>query len=115
MKFFERNTAANLMMIYSSLALFSASFYHWHLAEDSSGWDIDLIFMMNFCKFHMLAVNYKNAGLLDDPVGGKHLTSRERKFAEPLRERVRTIDFWHFYLFCGSSWTGPAHEYLHFD
>ena len=106
--------------MYSATGLAAASFFHFRIAVAKSGgagggWDIDLIFMMNFIKFHMMAVNYTNAAILDDPVKGKDLTTRERYYAEPLRERVHFIDFMHYFLFVGSSWSGMSHEYRTFD
>ena len=71
-----------------------------------------MIFMMNFIKFHMMAINYKNAALLDDPIKSeKLLTSRERHHAEYLRERVNFTEFVHYFMFCGAAWTGMSHEY----
>ena len=67
MRFLPRNAAANSMIIFSVIMLACASIYHEYLRGDEAvGWDIDMIFMMNFIKFHMMAVNYKNAALLDD-------------------------------------------------
>lgn len=108
----ERHLAAKLITIWSGLCLFVTSYIHFHLSGNEDGnWDIDLIFMMNFIKFHMMSVNYSNAGLLDDPIKGKDLTTRERYFAEPLRQPIGFIEFFNYYLFCGSSWTGMSHEY----
>ena len=82
----ERQLASQLMTIWSGTCLFLTSINHFYLSGNEDGnWDIDLIFMMNFIKFHMMAVDYSNAGKLDDPVLGKDLTTRERYFAEPLR------------------------------
>lgn len=115
MRCFERHLASNLMTWFSAIGLISASYYHFQInMAKSGGWDIDLIFMMNFVKLHMMAVNYDNAAKLDDPVRGKLLTSRERNFAECLRERVHFMDFMHYFMFVGSSWTGMAHEYKFF-
>ena len=112
----ERHLAAKLMTIWSGTCLFLASINHFYLSGNEDGnWDIDLIFMMNFIKFHMMAVNYSNAGLLDDPVKGKDLTTRERYFAEPLRQQISLVEFFNYYLFCGSSWTGMSHEYRWYE
>ena len=73
------------MTFFSAICLFCASFYHFHINNMDGGWDIDLIFMMNFIKIHMMTVNYVNAGKLNDPVLSKNLTDRERFYAEPLR------------------------------
>ena len=117
MRFLPRKTAATAMTVFSAVCLFAASFYHFHINNaKSGGWDIDLIFMMNFIKFHMLAVNYDNAGKMQDPADkGRDLTERERYFAEPLRERVRFFDFINYFFFCGAAWTGMSHEYRWFD
>jgi len=67
MRFLSRNAAANSMMIFSVIMLACASIHHLYLrGSDAVDWDIDMIFMMNFVKFHMMAVNYKNAALLDE-------------------------------------------------
>jgi len=70
--------------------------------------------MMNYVKLHMMAVNYKNGGLLDDPEKVKTLTTREVYYAEPLRERVKFWDFWNYFMFCAASYSGPSHEYRKF-
>ena len=115
MRCFERHLASNLMTWFSALGLISASFYHFQIKMGKdSGWDIDLIFMMNFVKFHMMAVNYDNAAKLDDKVKGKEMTERERFYAEPLRNRVHFMDFLHYFFFCGSVWTGMPIEYRPF-
>ena len=87
----ERHTAAKLMTFWSAVGILIVSENHNNFSFDEEremrggGLGLDLIFMMNFVKFHMLANNYSNAGYLDDPVKGKDLTVRERYFAEPLR------------------------------
>ena len=74
------------MIGFSALMLFSASFYHFKIKlAKSGGWDIDLVFMIFFCKFHMMAVNYYNAGKLNDPILSKAMSTRERFYAEPLK------------------------------
>ena len=70
--------------------------------------------MINFCKFHMMSVNYENAGILDDESKSKYFTARERKYAEPLRERVQFLDFINYYFFCAASYSGQVHEYRDF-
>lgn len=55
--------------------------------------DIDLAILINFAKMHMLAVNYDNAGKLDDPAYSKYFTVRERHYAETLRKPVPVYDF----------------------
>ena len=85
MRCLERELASYAMTIWSSACLLAVSYYHYEINPTEGSMDIDLIFMMNFVKFHMLANNYSNAGYLDDPVKGKNLTARERHFAEPLR------------------------------
>lgn len=116
MRCLPRSLGSNAMVWFSALSCMSASFYHFHMRDaNEAQWDIDLIFMMNFIKIHMMATNYDNASKLDDPVASKDFTERERKFAEPLRNRVHFIDFCNYMFFVASSWTGMAHEYKHFD
>ena len=107
----SREVAGTLITVFSAISLFCASYYHFQVNQATGGWDIDLIFMMNFIKLHMMAVNYVNAGKLDDPVSSKDFTPRERYMAEPLRKRVPFADFMHYFLFCGAAWTGMSHEY----
>ena len=59
----------------------------------------------------MLAVNFDNAGKLDDPEASKLFTERERYYAEPLRKKVPIIDFYGYFLFCCSSFSGMVHEF----
>lgn len=63
----------------------------------------------------MFAVNYDNAGKLDDPEKSKLFTSRERYFAEPLRKNVSFAQWMQYFLFCGSSVSGMCHEFRDFD
>lgn len=76
--------------------------------------DVDLIIMINFCKMHMFAVNYDNAGKLDDEKQSKYFTARERYYAEPLRERISCYDFCQYFLFCATCFSGMVHEYRDF-
>lgn len=62
----------------------------------------------------MLAVNYDNAGMLDDDKKSKYFTARERYYAEVLRQRVKLFDFLHYFFFCASSFSGMVHEYRDF-
>ena len=111
-----RKLGSNCMLYFSAISCASASYYHFHMRDANDAvMDIDLIFMMNLVKIHMMTVNYDNASKLDDPVAIKSLTERERKFAEPLRKRVGFVDFCNYMFFVASSWTGMSHEYLHFD
>jgi len=112
----SRATGANLIVWWGALCMVSVSYHHFHIADaNSGGLALDLIFMMNFVKLHMFAVNYDNASKLDDPVKGKYLTPRERYFAEPLRNQVSFTDWINYFFFVGSSWTGMPHEYRTFD
>ena len=36
-------------------------------------------------RIHMAMCNYKDAGIIDDPIKGKNLQPFERKLAEPFR------------------------------
>lgn len=64
---FPRKLGSNLLTVVAVLGCGSASVYHLYFSKLSEGYDIDIIFMINFVKLHMIAVNYDNAGLLDDP------------------------------------------------
>ena len=89
MKCCSRTTGSNLMTWWGAICMVGVSFHHFHIADAlSGGLALDLIFMTNFVKIHMFAVNYDNAGMLDDAEKSKHFTSRERYFAEPLRNKV---------------------------
>ena len=111
----ERQLASTLMTFWTGLMLLFVTFSHLWLSENSQELEIDIIFLMNSCKFHMMAVNYSNAEKLEDPEKSKEMTTRERYYAEPLRKRAGLMDFVHFYFFCGASWTGMCHEYRDFD
>ena len=60
-----RKQGAKLLTLVAVLGCGSASVYHLHYSQLSEGWDIDIIFMINFVKLHMIAVNYENAAYLD--------------------------------------------------
>ncbi len=114
MRLMERHMAANVMTGFSVVCLIIAGMYHLHFKpKDNLTWDIDLIFMINFVKIHMMAVNYDNAVHLDSKEG--KLTSRERFYAEPLRDRIRFYDFMNYFFFAAVSWSGMTHEYRQFD
>ena len=115
MRFLERELASYAMTIFSGTCLLAVSYYHFEINPAEGTMDIDMIFMMNFIKFHMMAVNYSNAAKLDDPVASKDFTSRERYFAEPLRRRMSFMEYVHYFFFCGAAWTGMSHEYRYFD
>jgi len=55
--------------------------------------------------------NYIDGELLDDPVKGAHLTQRERKYAEYLRERPSFEDWCHYNFFLPFSFIGDFYEY----
>ena len=77
----QRTLVMRLMIAYSAVSLLIAQIYHFKIKEaQSGGWDIDLVFMINFCKFHMLAVNYLNAGNLKDKSSEAYqqMSARER-------------------------------------
>ena len=54
------------------------------------------------------------AHLSDDDIKGKHLTQRERYYAEPLRQKPSFAQFWNYFMFCAASYSGPSHEYRKF-
>jgi len=112
----SRTAGANLITWWGAICMISVSYHHFHIADaNSGGLAIDLIFMMNFVKLHMFAVNYDNAGKLDDPIKSKNFTPREIHFAEPLKDKVCFSDWIHYFFFVGASWTGMPHEYRNFD
>lgn len=118
MKCCSRTTGANLIAWWGMIIMVSVSFHHYHLQEGgvkSEGLALDLIFMTNFIKLHMFAVNYDNAGKLDDPEKIKNLTTREKYFAEPLRKRVSFAEWCQYFFFVGSSISGMSHEYRDFN
>ena len=115
MRFLPRGPASNAITVFSTVCLLWAGIYAKYIKQaEKHGWDIDLIIMINFCKFHMLAVNYENAGNLDDEVKSKYFTPRERQYAEPLKQRVKFFDFMNYFFFCASSFSGQVHEYRDF-
>ena len=60
----------------------------------------------------MTLTSYRNAGLLDDAVKSKQLTSYERSRAEHLRQAPSFLDWTHYMLFVGSAaLAGPNTEY----
>ena len=86
MRLFPRTLGSNLMTWFSFLCLLGSGFYAKYLKTGvNHAWDIDLAIQINFCKAHMLAVNYDNAGMLDDEKKSKYFTARERYYAEVLR------------------------------
>ncbi len=76
-----RVNGANLVTWWGAIFMISVSFHHHHIARESGTLSLDLICMMNFVKIHMFAVNYENAGKLDDPIKSLSLTPREKHFA----------------------------------
>jgi len=112
MRLLPRFTATNCMSWFSLTCLVIAGVYHLHFKPEGAYLDIDLVFMINFVKIHMMAVNYDNGFLLDKE---NMMTSREKFYAEPLRERVKFADFCDYFFFCAASWTGMPHEYREFN
>ena len=78
MRCFERQLASTLMTVWTGVMLAFVTFCHLWISDNSQDLEIDLIFLMNSCKFHMMAVNYSNAGKLEDPAQSKDMTKRER-------------------------------------
>jgi hypothetical protein len=89
-----RNIAPIMITVTSAVSTMSCSYYVYHMASMESGGLIDLVFMVNVVKLHMFAINYRNAGKLDDPVAGKYLSERERYFAEILRGKPVSFYDW---------------------
>jgi len=79
MRFLPRTAGSNAMVVFSSVCLLWAGIYTKYIdTVEKHRLDIDLIIMINFCKMHMLSVNYDNAGKLDDEIKSKYFTERER-------------------------------------
>lgn len=115
MQLLPRVQASYAISIFSTIVMFYAGIWAKYLkGEENHSLDVDLIVMINFIKLHMLAVNYDNAGKLDDPALSKHFTARERHYAENLRKPVPLYDFFQYFLFCASSYSGMVHEYRDF-
>ena len=89
-----RSVAAKMITVTAAACTMFVSFYVFHVVGMESGGLIDLVFMTNVVKLHMFAVNYSNAGKLDDPVAGKYLNERERYFAEILRGKPVSFYNW---------------------
>ena len=111
-----RKLGSNVMFMIALVGMLTVTTYHWYFSNKVGQHDLDLIFMMNFIKLHMMAVNYENAGKLKskDEKVRLTLTAREVKFAEPFESLISFSDFFHYMFFCASSWTGMSHDYLHF-
>ena len=62
----------------------------------------------------MLAWNYYDAGIMDDPKLSEHMTDRERYYAEPHREHLSLQKWLNYFYFIGSAIT-PMHEYRDFE
>ena len=63
----SRTLTMKLMIGFSVVMVLMAQIYHFKIKEMMHGFDIDLVFQINFCKFHMLAINYRNAEKLFNP------------------------------------------------
>lgn len=114
--FLPRSMASTMISVTGALSTMSVSFYIYNVAEMTVGGMLDVVFMINFVKLHMFAVNYDNAAKLDDPIAGKDLTKRERYFAQTLKGDIVGLYEWcQYFFFAGSSWTGLITEYRHFD
>ena len=66
-------------------------------------------------RVHMTMCNFTDAELLDDPVKGKHLTSRERYYAEYLRKVPSFFDWFNYNMFTPFAFIGESIEYGTFD
>ena len=121
MRILPRVQASYAITIFSTICLLWVGVWAKYLkteernSEDGSSLDLDLIIMINFCKAHMLAVNYENAGKLDNPEASKYFTDREKFYAEPLRNALAFDDFFHYFFCCAVSYSGMVHEYRDFE
>jgi hypothetical protein len=111
-----RSTASTMIVVTAAISTASVSLYQYHIADMAAGGLLDVVFMINFVKLHMFAVNFDNGAKLDDPIASKDFTVRERYFAEPFKGDVVSFYEWcQYFFFAGSSWTGLATEYRQFD
>jgi hypothetical protein len=65
-----------MMVVTAATCTASVSLYQYHIADMAAGGLLDVVFMINFIKIHMFAVNFDNGSKLDDPIAGKDLTER---------------------------------------
>lgn len=61
-----RNYAAGAILTFSFSTLMVVMYYHCNFFDERPKRDINFVFMLNYIKLHMLAVNYYNAGFLDN-------------------------------------------------
>jgi len=89
-----RSTASTMITLTAAFSTMSVSFYIYNVAEMTVGGMLDVVFMINFVKLHMFAVNYDNAAKLEDPIAGKDFTKRERFFAQTLKGDIVSFYEW---------------------
>ena len=112
-----RNTAAVAMALWTFLAMISCNIYNFFYTTQEVGGHGQNLFTalsINFAKHYILAWNYYDGGILDDPVRSKHMTERERFYAEPHRERLSFSKWMHYFFFVGTCLT-PMNEYRDFE
>ena len=86
----------------------------YYYLRQMGGYTIVTSLSMHFAKTHIIAFNYYDAGIMDDPVLSKWMTPRERYYAEPHRERLSYGKWINYFYFVGSSLM-PLHEYREFE
>ena len=110
--YFERNRAAALMSIWTFFTMFSVAVYNYLIGY--SGYSIKTALGIHFAKTCIIAWNYYDAGIMDDPTLSKWMTTRERYYAEPHKKQLSFSKWINFYYFIGSTIT-PMHEYRDFE
>ena len=109
----SRKHAQYAAVILASIIMTIRSFFCWWetILDGAPRLQCTVIFM----RVHMTMSNFVDAELLDDPVKGKYLTSRERHFAEYLRKVPSFMDWFNYNMFTPFSFIGESIEYGIFD
>ena len=116
-RFLPRTMGAILMTLWTMFAFFVVNVYNFNTKNQlvgGHGFHVFSALSINFGKHLILAWNYYDAGLLDDPVLSKHMTTRERFYAEPHRKPLSYTKWFIYFFFVGSCIT-PMHEYRDFE
>lgn len=102
MAFFTGIGAVTTIMVLRNLYIW------WANTLDGTGrMQTTIIFMRTVA----IMCNYVDGEVLDDEEKGKHLTSRERKFANHLRERPSFEDWCHYNFFLPFSFIGDFYDF----
>ena len=110
---FPRMLAAKLMTWWAGSILCIVHYYYYTApVERSTG--IFLSLMFSFAKIHMVSWNYHDAGLVGDAEKSKHMTEREKHYAEALAGVPSFLDWIHYFYFVSTAGAGPMYEYRDF-